>query len=85
MGAPSSTNPIQGTAEFQLQSELQRNYESCVHIVQFGLEHNMWKLGKSCLWMEDCRSSIVDGDGMDAIEASKILEHILRWMSGVTR
>jgi hypothetical protein len=35
--------------------------------------------------MVDCRASTVDGDGRGASEVPKILEHILRWMSGVTR
>jgi hypothetical protein len=81
---PPPIEPVQGIAEFQLQSELHRNYESCVQIVQSSLKHSMGKLGESCLWMVDCKSSIVDGDGRGATEVPKILEHILRWMSRVT-
>ena len=45
----------------------------------------MGRLEESCLWMVDYRSSTVNGDGRGATEVPKILEHILRWMSGVTR
>jgi hypothetical protein len=82
---PLPSEPVQGIAEFQLQSELHRNCKSCVQIVQSSLEHSVGKLGESCLWMVDCRSSTKDGDGRGATEVPKILEHILRWMSGVTR
>jgi hypothetical protein len=75
---PPSTKPVQGIAEFQLQSELHRNSESRVQIVQSGLEHSVGRLEESCLWMVDCRSSTVDGDGRGATEVPKILEHILR-------
>ena len=56
-----------------------------MQIVQSGLEHTMEKLGESYLWMVDCRSSIVDKDGRDASEVPKLLEYILKWMSGATR
>lgn len=40
----------------------------------------MGKLGESCLWMVDYKSSTIDGDGRDAIVVPKTLEYILRWM-----
>ena len=45
----------------------------------------MGSLEESCLWMVDCRLSTIDGNGKGATEVPKILECIMRWMSGVTR
>jgi hypothetical protein len=51
--------------------------KSRVQIVQSSLEHSVEKLGENCLWMTNCKTTIVDGGGTGAIEVPKILEQIL--------
>jgi hypothetical protein len=42
------------------------------------------KLQESCLWMVDYRSTAMSGGATGAMDITKVLQHILFWMSGVT-
>jgi hypothetical protein len=49
------------------------------------LELSTGKLQESCLWMVDCRAAAMAGGATGAVDIAKVLQHILFWMSGVTR
>jgi hypothetical protein len=49
------------------------------------LELPIGKLQESCLWMVDCRAATMAGRDTGAVDIAKVLQHILFWMSGVTR
>jgi hypothetical protein len=74
-----------GIAEFHVHSEVKRNCHSHVQIMTSVLELPIGKLQESCLWMVDCKVAAMAGGATGAVDIEKVLQHILFWMSGVTR
>jgi hypothetical protein len=82
---PPGSEEFNGVVEFHVQSDVHRGGTSHVQIMKSILDDSMDKLDESCVWMVDCRCSALDGGPLGAVDVPKILEHIMQWMSGVTR
>jgi hypothetical protein len=84
-GGPPPPELFHGIAEFHVHSEVKRNCQSHVQIMTSVLELPTRKLQESCLWMVDYRTAAMVGGAIGAVDIAKVLQHILFWMSRVTR
>src|SRR5450759_2231540 len=82
---PPGSEEFNGVAEFHVQSDVHRGGTSHVQIMKSILDDSMDKLDESCVWMVDCRCGAQDGGAIGTMDVPKILEHIVQWMSRVTR
>jgi hypothetical protein len=83
-GGPPPPEFFHWIAEFHVHSEVKQNCHSHVQIMTLVLELPIRKLQESCLWMVDCRAATVAGGATGSVDITKVLQHILFWMSRVT-
>jgi hypothetical protein len=84
-GGPPPPELFHGIAEFHVHSQVKRNSQSHVQIMTSVLELPTGKLQESCLWMVDYRVVAMAGGATGVVDIAKVLQHILFWMSGMTR
>lgn len=84
-GIESGAGQFHWTLDSHVNSDARRNHVAHVQVAKSILDPDTGALDEKCIWLVDCRSAAVDGGVVSALEVPRVLEQILKWMSGVTR